>query len=122
MFELFPARNLRNINYHFLLANSTDSLRYLVSWFKMHLWIFDSLTNRSTNSNDAAASSVAAASLIRLYAPLYDRALRAYLRTSVPFRVMVHTITLSVHLNDPFWLQTQTGTRIQRAVLPTSAQ
>ena len=40
----------------------------------------------------------------------------------VPFRVRVHTITLSVHLNDPFWLQTQTGTRIQRAVLPTSAQ
>ena len=42
--------------------------------------------------------------------------------TFVPFRVRVHTITLSVHLNDPFWLQTQTGTRIQRAVLPTSAQ
>ena len=41
---------------------------------------------------------------------------------NVPFRVRVHTITLSVHLNDPFWLQTQTGTRIQRAVLPTSAR
>ena len=34
----------------------------------------------------------------------------------------VHTITLSVHLNDPFWLQAQTGTRIQRAVLLASAQ
>ena len=40
----------------------------------------------------------------------------------VPFRVRVHTITLSVHLNDPFRLQALTGTRIQRAVLLTSAQ
>ena len=41
---------------------------------------------------------------------------------TVPFRVRVHTITPSVHLNDPFWLQAQTGTRIQRAVQLLSAQ
>ena len=43
-------------------------------------------------------------------------------RYHVPFRVRIHTITLSVHLNDAFWLQTQAGTRIQRAVLLASAR
>ena len=40
----------------------------------------------------------------------------------MPFRVRIHTITLSVHLNDPFWLQTQTGTPMQRAALFAIAQ
>ena len=41
---------------------------------------------------------------------------------SVPFRVRIHTITLSVHLNSPFRLQALTGKRIQRAALRSSAQ
>ena len=44
------------------------------------------------------------------------------LQERVPFRVRVHTITLSVHLNGPFRLQALAGTRIQRAALLTSAQ
>ena len=35
-----------------------------------------------------------------------------HVRPSVPFRVRIHTITLFSHLNDLFWLQTQTGTRM----------